>query len=88
VATVLKAGPARVPPAGGRPGGGLLVNVSRGIAGAVAGGNGAAPSGGMGGRPGRAGTGIGGDLGERLAAVAAEWAARLPVLSWTAGRPT
>jgi orotidine-5'-phosphate decarboxylase len=81
IGAVLEVGPARVPPAGGRPGGGLLVNVSRGIAGAVVGGAGLTD---------RGGTGIGGagDLGERLAAVAAEWAARLPVLSWTVGRPT
>jgi orotidine-5'-phosphate decarboxylase len=32
---VLTDGPAVAPPAGGRPGGGLLVNVSRGIAGAA-----------------------------------------------------
>lgn len=35
VAAVLADGPATAPPAGGRPGGGLLVNVSRGIAGAA-----------------------------------------------------
>jgi orotidine-5'-phosphate decarboxylase len=35
VAPVLAAGPATAAPAGGRPGGGLLVNVSRGIAGAA-----------------------------------------------------
>jgi orotidine-5'-phosphate decarboxylase len=34
---VLRDGPATAGPAGGRPGGGLLVNVSRGIAGAAAG---------------------------------------------------
>jgi orotidine 5'-phosphate decarboxylase subfamily 2 len=34
---VMAAGPASSPPAAGRPGGGLLVNVSRGIAGAVSG---------------------------------------------------
>ncbi len=62
---VLAAGPARTQPAGGRPGGGLLVNVSRGIAGAALGTppKGAAP-----------------DPGERLAASARAWAARLPVL--------
>jgi orotidine-5'-phosphate decarboxylase len=80
VASVLTAGPAQAPPAGDRPGGGLLVNVSRGIAGAVAGGGQAGQ--------GSTGRGPGGDVGEQLAAVAAEWAARLPVLSWTAGRPT
>jgi orotidine-5'-phosphate decarboxylase len=96
VAVVLEAGPARIPPAGGRPGGGLLVNVSRGIAGAVIGSDSSVDGGGPGGGAGcRSGggsaTGSGGpreDPGERLAAMAAEWAARLPVLSWTAGRPT
>lgn len=58
---VLADGPAVAPPAGGRPGGGLLVNVSRGIAGAA---TGAGP----------------GDPFERVAAVAADWARRLPVL--------
>jgi orotidine-5'-phosphate decarboxylase len=37
VGPVLEDGPATAAPAGGRPGGGLLVNVSRGIAGARAG---------------------------------------------------
>ena len=64
-ADVLAAGHARTEPAGGRPGGGLLVNVSRGIAGAAIG----APS---------AGSPL--DPGERLAASARAWAARLPVL--------
>lgn len=64
VAPVLRDGPATRPPAGGRPGGGLLVNVSRGIAGAARGSSGPAPR----------------DLGDRLAEAAAEWAARLPVL--------
>jgi orotidine-5'-phosphate decarboxylase len=36
VEPVLRHGPATAAPAGGRPGGGLLVNVSRGIAGAAA----------------------------------------------------
>jgi orotidine-5'-phosphate decarboxylase len=36
-AAVLRDGPATAAPAGGRPGGGLLVNVSRGIAGAASG---------------------------------------------------
>jgi orotidine-5'-phosphate decarboxylase len=62
---VLANGPATATPGGGRPGGGLLVNVSRGIAGAASGDP--AP----GGRT---------DLGERLAAAAADWASRLPVL--------
>ena len=62
---VLADGPATRAPGGGRPGGGLLVNVSRGIAGAVA----------------RAGTdGVPADPGEALAAAAREWAGRLPVL--------
>ena len=64
VAPVLEYGPATSAPAGGRPGGGLLVNVSRGIAGAavsvVAGG----PT----------------DPFERVAVAAADWARRLPVL--------
>lgn len=62
---VLAAGPATAPPAGGRPGGGLLVNVSRGIAQAALGG-------GVDGRQ--------GDAGERLAEAAAGWASRLAVL--------
>ena len=65
-AAVLRSGPAVVPPAGGRPGGGLLVNVSRGIAGAAIG---------------RPAAGSPPDPGERLAAAARSWAARLPVLS-------
>ena len=68
LATVVEAGPARIEPAGGRPGGGLLVNVSRGIAEAAHG----APGGRF---PDRR------DVGERLADAAAEWAARLAVLS-------
>ena len=62
---VLANGSATASPGGGRPGGGLLVNVSRGIAGAASG----SPS-----ARGRT------DLGERLAAAAADWASRLPVL--------
>jgi orotidine 5'-phosphate decarboxylase subfamily 2 len=62
---VLTDGPARVAPAGGRPGGGLLVNVSRGIAAAAGGPAGGGPE----------------DPGERLANVAREWSAKLPVLS-------
>jgi orotidine-5'-phosphate decarboxylase len=58
---VLADGPATVPPAGGRTGGGLLVNVSRGISGAA---SGTAP----------------GDPFDRVAAAAADWARRLPVL--------
>lgn len=66
VEPVLRYGPATAAPAGGRPGGGLLVNVSRGIAGAALG---AVPRGGP------------TDPAERLAAAAREWSARLPVLS-------
>jgi len=65
VEPVLEHGPATEAPAGGRPGGGLLVNVSRGIA-AAAVGNGAA-------RPGI-------DLAERVAEAARGWSAKLPVL--------
>ena len=61
---VLEHGPATAAPAGGRPGGGLLVNVSRGIAGAATNTEGVAA----------------GDPLERVAAAAREWAARLPVL--------
>jgi orotidine-5'-phosphate decarboxylase len=64
VAPVLAAGPALTAPAGGRPGGGLLVNVSRGIASAAG-----APS-----------AGASSDIGERLAAVARDWSRNLPVL--------
>jgi orotidine-5'-phosphate decarboxylase len=64
VETVLAAGPATATPAGGRPGGGLLVNVSRGIAGAAA----------------KQETHGPGDLERRLAEAAESWAARLPVL--------
>lgn len=64
VVPVLAAGPATAPPAAGRPGGGLLVNVSRGISRAVT-----AP-----------GTGASRDPAERLAAAAREWAAKLAVL--------
>ena len=64
VEPVLRSGPAVAPPAGGRPGGGLLVNVSRGIAGAA----GSATPG-----------AVAVDVGELLAAAAAEWAARLRV---------
>ncbi len=62
---VLAHGPATAPPGGGRPGRGLLVNVSRGIAGAALGTPGSeAPR----------------DLEERVSLAAREWAARLPVL--------
>lgn len=65
VEPVLRAGPASGPAAGALPGGGLLVNVSRGIALAAA-----AP----------AAPGVPDDPGERLAAAAAEWGRRLAVL--------
>jgi len=63
---VLANGPATARPAGGGPGGGLLVNVSRGIAGAALE---AAPDG----HP--------HDLLERLAEAARTWSERLPVLT-------
>ena len=62
---VLVEGRATAGPAGGRPGGGLLVNVSRGIADAA-----------RAARGGRAGS----DPGTALDAAARDWAARLPVL--------
>ena len=65
VEPVLRDGPATAPPAGGSPGGGLLVNVSRGIAGAAAG---------------SSGRGVTTDPGEALAEAARTWAERLPVL--------
>jgi orotidine-5'-phosphate decarboxylase len=65
VEPVLAHGPATGAPAGARTGGGLLANVSRGIARAVL----ETPS-----------DGGPSDLGERLAAAAAEWAERLAVL--------
>ena len=64
VEPVLADGPATSAPAGGRPGGGLLVNVSRAIAGAAT----------------STEDGSAGDPLERVAAAAREWAARLPVL--------
>ena len=64
VEPVLEAGQASAPPAGGRPGGGLLVNVSRGIAGAASSLGGSGPR----------------DPLERVAEAAREWAGRLPVL--------
>jgi orotidine-5'-phosphate decarboxylase len=63
---VLRHGPATAAPACGGFGGGLLVNVSRGISGAAT-------------APGSAG----GDLGERLASAAADWAMRLKVPAQT-----
>jgi len=69
-AAVLTDGPATSAPAGGRPGGGLLVNVSRGIAAARPGG----------GRSAGTSEGVARDLGEAIAAAARDWAVRLPVL--------
>ncbi len=66
VAPVLVAGRATTGLAGSGRGGGLLVNVSRGIARAALG---PAPA------------GVSADPGERLAMAAADWAARLPVLA-------
>jgi orotidine-5'-phosphate decarboxylase len=60
----LEHGPATAAPAGGRAGGGLLVNVSRGIAGVTA----------------ERDDGRSVDAGEAIAAAARDWAARLPVL--------
>jgi orotidine-5'-phosphate decarboxylase len=65
-AAVLAAGPAAAAPAGLGVGGGLLVNVSRGVASAAAESS----------RP-----GVAADPGERLAAAAASWASTLTVLS-------
>jgi orotidine-5'-phosphate decarboxylase len=65
VAPVLAAGPATSGPAGAGAGGGLLVNVSRGIAAAARRGSDTGPA----------------DPGERLAEAARRWAATLPVLS-------
>jgi orotidine-5'-phosphate decarboxylase len=65
LAPVLADGPATAAPGADRPGGGLLVNVSRAIVDAASGDP-------MPGAP--------RDLGERLAAAAADWASRLPVL--------
>jgi orotidine-5'-phosphate decarboxylase len=61
---VLADGRATAAPAGTRPGGGLLVNVSRGIAGARV----------------QAGQAATQDVGEAIAAAARDWALRLPVL--------
>jgi orotidine-5'-phosphate decarboxylase len=65
VEAVLADGPARVGEAATNPGRGLVVNVSRGIAGAALG----APT-----------NGLPADPLERLAAAARDWAGRLPVL--------
>jgi orotidine 5'-phosphate decarboxylase subfamily 2 len=65
VEPVLRFGPATAPPAGGRAGGGLLANVSRGIASAAVaeGGGGSAT-----------------EIVSRLSAAAQSWSAKLPVL--------
>jgi orotidine-5'-phosphate decarboxylase len=68
-AAVLADGRATTEPAGSRPGGGLLVNVSRGIAGAA------------GGPGGPSGSATRTDPGEAIAAAARDWAGRLPVLT-------
>ena len=65
---VMAWGPATEPPAGGRPGGGLLVNVSRGIAQAVH--QGAEPP----------QNGASAEPAERVAEAARTWSAKLPVL--------
>jgi orotidine-5'-phosphate decarboxylase len=65
---VLAWGPATEAPAGGRPGGGLLVNVSRGIA-QAAGATAGDPT-----------AGASRDPGERIAEAARGWSAKLPVL--------
>ena len=65
VEAVLRDGPATAHPAGSRPGGGLLVNVSRAIAGAAVE---ADPA------------GASSDPFERVSAAARDWAAKLPVL--------
>ncbi len=65
LAAVLADGPATAGDAAGRPGRGLLVNVSRGIAGAAL----DVPAG-----------VADGDIEQRLVAAARDWAARLPVL--------
>ena len=73
---VLAAGPATAAPAGGRPGGGLVVNVSRGIAQAALDDEGAGAAGSREGPDGRPSA----DPGERLAEAARGWSAKLPVL--------
>jgi orotidine-5'-phosphate decarboxylase len=65
ITPVLESGPATATPAGRGTGGGLLVNVSRGIARAASG-------------PGE--DGVAGDPGDRIAAAAAGWARLLAVL--------
>ena len=66
--SVLAAGPATDHPAGDRAGRGLLVNVSRGIAGVRTATDALIQ------------TPVSEDVGERIATAAAGWAAKLPVL--------
>jgi len=66
VTAVLREGPATAAPAGGGVGGGLLVNVSRGVAGAAS--------------PPPGGPADGFDPGAMIAAAAADWSRRLRVL--------
>lgn len=68
LASVLAEGPATADPAGGRTGGGLLANVSRGIAAAAAGATDLVPA------------GASHDPGERMALAAERWSRLLPVL--------
>jgi orotidine-5'-phosphate decarboxylase len=72
VGPALRFGPAVDLPAGGRPGGGLLVNVSRGISGAAGSAAGSTAGAADASAP-------AGDVAERLATAAAEWSARLRV---------
>lgn len=65
---VLSEGPATAPPAGGRAGGGLLANVSRGIAAAASGATEVVPAGGP------------DDPGERISLAAERWSRLLAVL--------
>jgi orotidine-5'-phosphate decarboxylase len=69
---VLADGRATAAPAGGRPGGGLLVNVSRGLVDAADSNTTGTSS--------STSEAVARDLGERLAEAARSWAARLPVL--------
>ncbi|MEZ0241287.1 MAG: orotidine-5'-phosphate decarboxylase [Chloroflexota bacterium] len=75
VEPVLRSGPAILSPAGGRPGGGLLVNVSRGIAGAAN-----EPERPPSDAPEGAAQPPARELERRLVEAAESWAARLPVL--------
>ncbi len=69
VAAVLADGPATAAPAGGRPGGGLLANVSRGIAAAAFGATELVPA------------DASSDPGERIRLAAVGWSRLLPVLT-------